>query len=243
MDEFKRVNRSFLVTLVAFILSIVIASFLAYFAITRMANEASGIAVAFGILIVILFLSSMFKTRIDRITNLSYSVRIRKEPAEPMKLNRLHSKEDLNIYMIQNDFVLFSDDEAHMLYYRLRKDTLKQIFQGYIFEVIVYIKPDQEDYFLEIVDEEIQKLYRGFAAEKKRVDKMLITQMKQIDDLTDEERQKLSEIVFIRTRHGVISTINVGLMPDHEKAVLLYSDRYTPSIYYSYHIDQIRKMI
>ena len=243
MDNIKKTSRNFLFTLIAFILSIVIASLLAYLSVTRWFNEATGIAISFGILLVMLFVTSMFKTRIDRLTNLSYSMRIRKQPGNPMKLNRLYNKEALNSYLTKNDYILFSDDEAHMFYYRLKKDTLKQVFQGYIFEVIVYIKPDQEDYYLDIVDEEIQKLYRGFADEKKRVDKMLITQMKQVDDLTEDEKNKLSEIVFIRTRQGIISTINVGLMPDHEKAVLLYSDLYTPSIYYSYHIDQIRKMV
>ncbi len=140
-------------------------------------------------------------------------------------------------------YTLFSDDEMHTFYYRLKKDEIKQVFRGYMFEVVVFIKDTADEFFLDIVDEEVQKLYAEFSKDKKRVDKMLITQIREIEDLNDVEKEKVKQIVFIRTRQGIISTINVAIVPSAKTAVMLYSDKYSPSMYYTYHVDQIRKMI
>ena len=109
-------------------------------------------------------------------------------------------------------------------------------------EVVVYINKDESEFYLEIVNDEINKIKEKLSKEKKTVNRMFITQYKEVDTLDEKTKKSLSEIVFIRTRNHIISTINVGVL-DNELAVMLYSDTYSPSLYYKYHIEQIKDMI
>ena len=117
------------------------------------------------------------------------------------------------------------------------------MLRGYILEIVVLIKDNEPEFYLDAVDNEIQKIQDILIKEKRRVDKMLITQVKFIEELDDNTKKQLSEIVFIRTQTNVISTINVGIDLDNSEAIMLYSDQFTPSLYYTYHVDQIKKMI
>ena len=243
MDEKKQIHRKFVITMISLVLSVAIAITLAIVALLTLENQGTAFAIIFGIMLLMLPVTSFFKSRVDQLTNLSFSARIHASPGNPLTTNRLLTKEGFYNYLNKQDYVLFSDDDIHTFYYRIKKDDIKQMFKGYIFEVVVLIKDSVNEYFLDIVDEEVQKLYREFAKEKKRVDKMLITQIREIEDLNEEEKDKVKQIVFIRTRQGIISTINVAIIRDAKKAVMLYSDKYTPSMYYSYHVNQIKKMV
>ena len=110
-------------------------------------------------------------------------------------------------------------------------------------EVVVLIHQEGDSFYLDAVDEDIHKIQQEQLKDHKKIDRMFITQIKQIDELNDETRESIKEIVFIKSSIGIISTINVGCHKPSGTAVMLYSDTYSPSLYYKYHIEQIKNII
>jgi hypothetical protein len=53
----------------------------------------------------------------------------------------------------------------------------------------------------------------------------------------------IKETFFFKTQNSVISTINIALHQESEKAVMFYSDKFSPSLYYTEQIDEIKKMV
>ena len=92
------------------------------------------------------------------------------------------------------------------------------------------------------VDNEINKLRDELFKEKKK-NHPVNHQIKEIDELDEKTRDMIKEILFIRTKRSIVSTINVGLHRPSKQALMLYSETYSPSLYYKYHIEQIKKII
>ncbi|MDP3129913.1 MAG: hypothetical protein Q8N15_01130, partial [Bacillota bacterium] len=142
-------------------------------------------------------------------------------------------------------------DLEHALYHRLNRDPIdNRTFKRYLLEVVVLVNQRQNVFYLEQVDQEIAKIQQKYLKEHMRIYRMLITQVKEIGILDDHTKELIKEILFIRSNwdlfrpnRTVISTVNVGLYRAENAAVMLYSDTYHPSLYYEYHINEIKKII
>lgn len=243
MKEMKKVNRQFLFTLLLFlgVVFLVVAIIV-----------VAGIYIENGNLFFILFASiwlcmlpvvSIFKTKMERITNLSYLIKIMNQPAAPLPIKNMSTFSKLGKLLIENEFTKHSIDADHTLYFKIEKDKIKKIFQRYMLEIVVTIHKDSDVFYLDIVDDEIEKIQKDSLKLKKKIDRMFITQVKEISEMDEQTRNAIKEIVFVKSAIGVISTINVGLHYPSNKAVLLYSDTYSPSLYYRFHIDQIKSIV
>lgn len=241
MKNIKSINRRFLLTMATLIIYIGLSIGIIWYVYVYYINQS--VTVALIVLLITLFVISVFRAKLDSLINVSYLIRIRENAGEPLTIQRLKTKEFLNTYLINNDYIKFAESDDHFLYYRTKKDHIKKMLRGYILEIVVYINQDEPEFYIESIDEEVQKLQEMFRKEKKKVEKLLITQLKFIDNLDENVKQQIREIVFMRSQSGIISTINVGLHLDSNKAVLLYSDTYSPSLYYKYHIELIKKLV
>ena len=206
-------------------------------------NSAIAYATVFAILLVFLFVSSIFRSRLEALINRSYMIRIIAKQGPPLPIKRIRNSESLERYLRTQDFEVFARQGTHIILSRMKKDDIKKIFRGYILEVVVYLQPGVEEFYLEHVDESIQKLQEQASKNKLKVEKILVTQIKKVTELDDATKDKIKEIIFLRSQSGIISTINVALHEPSDNAVFLYSDEYSPSMYYKYHIEQIKRMI
>ncbi len=243
MDDLKRINRKFLGTIIGFIVYILGVTYLIWESYLLFSNSSYAYALTFALLLITLFVISLFRAKLDAIINMSYLVKIRKNAGEPLIIKRLKAKEFLHTYLISNNYTMFAKDVSYVMYYKVEKDHIKKMLRNYILEIVVYINDSENEFYLEIVDEQIQKLQEMLRKEKKKVEKLLITQFKAVDELNEQTKESIKEIVFIRSQSGIISTINVGLHYESNLAVLLYSDTYSPSLYYAYQVAEIKKMI
>ena len=206
-------------------------------------NESIEYAIYFALLILLLFIVPMFKNHLDRLINLSYLIKIRYHAAGPLAMNYSKDKETLVSRIKKLGYQRYAFDKYHALYYRVTKDQIKKIFRRYMLEVVVLLENTADEFYLSVVDEEISMIQQNHLKEHRKMDRMLITQIKDIDDLEDETKEKIKEILFIRQQQTIISTINVGLHHSSEKALVLYSETYSPSLYYKHHIQEIKEII
>jgi len=242
----KRILRwihvQFLLTILLFLVYI-LASLLGGYLGFWYFNSAIAYALVFANIFLFLVISTLFRARIEVLINRSFLLRIVDKQGPPLPIKRIHELASLEQYLRMQEFTVFAKQGTHTVFSRMKKDDIKKIFRGYILEVVVYIRPNMDEFYLDHVDECVQKLQDEAIKNKQKVEKILVTQIKKVTELDDDTKNKIKEIIFLRTQSGIISTINVGLHEASGKAILLYSDEYSPSMYYRYHIDQIKRMV
>jgi ABC-type multidrug transport system fused ATPase/permease subunit len=225
MNDVKRVNQQFLNLLLIYIAVLValIIGIAASFVFIRNIDIAYGILLI--VLVVMILITGLFKK------------------GEPLSIMNMQSFPQVQPVFRKNEYERYQDNETYTIYYKLDKDPIKQIFRHYMLTVMVLIKNQNAEFYLDRVDKEINKLRDEIFKEKKKINRLIITQIKEIKELDEKAREEIKEVIFIRTKRLIISTINVGLYQPQKKAVMLYSDTYSPSLYYKYHLDEIKKIL
>ena len=243
MNDVDRINQQFLnlfLIYIAVLIGLIIGVIVSFVFIAN-------IDIAYGILLLVLvamiIVTGLFKNKFDQITHMSYLIKIRTSQGEPLAINHMQSFPEVQSVFRKYDYERYQDNETYTIYYKLDKDPIKQIFRNYMLTVMVLIKNRNAEFYLDRVDKEINKLRDEIFKEKKKINRLIITQIKEIKELDDKTRDEIKEVIFIRTKRLIISTINVGLFQAQKKAVMLYSDTYSPSLYYKYHLDEIKNIL
>lgn len=243
MNDIKKINRQFLFALISFIVIVLLAATIMVLSGILIENNDVIYMIYFAVLMAMLFVVSTYKNMLERITNTSYIIKIRANQSKPLQLNHLKNFDKMTSVLIAKGYLRFTYDNHHTLFYKISKDSIKRMLRKYMLEVVVLIHQDNDSFYLDAVDEDIHKIQQEQLKDHKKIDRMFITQIKQINELNDETRESIKEIVFVKSSVGIISTINIGCHAPSGTAVMLYSDQYSPSLYYKYHIEQIKKII
>lgn len=243
MKESIRINRLFLIHLIGFIVYVLMSIIALILINLLMEDENIAVLLYFVIILLAILISSFFKTRLERITNLSYVVKIREHQGEPLHIHHAKTPVGLEKQLENLGYQSFRLSDIHHSYYMLYKDRIKRIFSRYVLELIVIIKSSDNEYYLTETDEDIHRIQMIHLKENKKIDRMLITQIRFLDEMNDEMKEKIKEIVFIRTNVAIVSTINIGLHNPSGYAVMLYGKDYSPSLYYKHHLEAIKKFI
>ncbi len=243
MDELKRINKQFTRTYLIYIgvfIGFVGLAILLGFIITDNNLEY----LVFLLLIVILMIVSVyFKSYLDRIQNVSYLIRLMKNASDPLELNHMQELPIFEAYARQKGFSLYAQGKQHKVFYKVDKDHIRSVSRKYILQVIVLLDKNEPIFFSDKADDDINKLSQELLNKRMKVSRLLITQVKPIDELDESTKNALKEIVFYRSKREIISVINVGIHKPSNKAVMLYSDTYSPSLYYKYHVEQLKTLV
>ncbi len=244
MTDIKKINRQFFRLLIIY-LAVIVA--IIGLAITIMVIFGSDYNIIYSVLIamfvLILLVTGLFKNSFDQITHMSYLIKIRANEGKPLPIVHLTSLHQHLAVFKQNGFDRYQDTETYTIYYKVEKDHIKQIFKNNILTIMVLIKNKNADFYSDRVDDEINRLRDELFKKKKKVNRIIITQIKEISQLDDKTKDMIKEVLFIRTKNYIISTINVGLYRASKKAIMLYSDTYSPSLYYKYHLEEIKNVL
>ena len=187
----------------------------------------------------LLIVSGMFRNKMGEITNYSYILKIRENASEPIKLNP--NSYNLEKALRSAGYQKKINNKAYHLYYRVVKDNIKRIFKRYMLEVVVISRIGK--FFIDEVNNDIDALHAELHKQRKKTDKLFVTQIREVSELTDEVKEQIKEIAFVRSARGIISIINIGIHLPTKTAVMLYTDKYRPSLYYEYHVNQIKAIL
>jgi hypothetical protein len=243
MDELKRINKQFTRTYVIYI-AIFVVFLLAALSVGIWIKDSNIEFLLFLLLIIVLMVISVyFKSYLDRIQNVSYLIRIMRNASAPIDLNHMREIPIFEAYARQKGFTLFTSGQTFKVFYKADKDHIKSYARRYILQILVVLDPTEPIFFSDKADEEINKLNQELLKKKMKVSRMLITQIKPVDELDEATKSAIKEIVFYRSKREIISVINVAIHKSSNKAVMLYSDTYSPSLYYTYHVEQLKTLI
>lgn len=238
----KRIHRAFLKTILAYTVYFLGGIGLLIYGYIATNGGNLIVTLTFVFFLLTIFVTSYASDRLTYFMNLSYLHRIYERQGEPLQVTRMHDLSQLTAYLKQHDYKLHKRDQRHAFFYRVKHDHIKKMLAMNILEVVIYLNKDETEFYIDEYNDEINQLKDSLYNQKIKVNRLLITQIKHIDNLDDTTKKQLAEIIFIRTRHNIISTVNIGIL-DNTYAVMEYSDTYSPSLYYTYHIDEIKSMV
>lgn len=244
MNDVQRINRRFLILFISFLILVSSAVIGMIIASIRIADGNIQYVVYFSILLAMIIVVSLYKTAFDRMSHLAYLIKIRHFQGKPLPMN--HSQNDIVFEqkLRQMGFARLMMDKKHQTFYKVTRDEIRnRLLKRFVLEVVVLISDDIHEFYLDEVDHDIERIQQQELTEQRKIDRMLITQIRRFQNITDEMKEQIKEVVFVNHNGGIISTINIGLHQPSNQAVLLYGDPYFPSLYYKYHVDQIKAFI
>jgi hypothetical protein len=241
-QEVKKINKQYRTTLLVFLLFLVLCM-LAALAGGLFLGEQTSYIVYFGVLILIIFFGPVFRARLEEITNVSYIIKIKANESEPIAITHLKNEKDQDQWLLSNEYEYLIHKPTHDIYYKVTKDHVGKIFKKNLIHIVVILDNKTKKYYLDAVDEDINKLFAMLREKKTKMYGLFVTQIKRVKKIDETLKEQLNEIVFVRSRANILSTVNVALFEPSDLAVMLYADEYTPSLYYRFHIDSIKSLL
>lgn len=244
MKDSVKIARKFHAFYIGFILITVMMIAVAVLT-TLFVNQDWRFVIYFSELLLLLYLSYYFKRKLYELINLKYLIHIRESAASPHELTNPLKTTDIERNLLKKGYKQKFSNQRFALYIKIvRDDEVRRVFRHHILYAQVVIYNEHSPFYLPEVDDLINDIqYKSQTEDKKRIDRLLITQYKPVKTFNDEVKDRINEIIFIKTDRHVISTINVGMVEDPSLAVMLYSKTYKPSSYYQMHIRSIQEIL
>ena len=243
MSDIKKINRKFITLITTFALIALLSIAGVVLAWIYIEDENTRFFVIVIPIIILLISSTWFKNALDRTINMYYFIRIRNNAGDPISVVKLKPFDRIDEVLLNQGYKLHRNTSNYNLYYKTHKDALSKTSPQHTMSIIVKLTNKEYSYFLDQVDDDVNQLVDEAYKNEQRIRQLYITQIRKEEELTDKIKEAISEIVFIRTKRGIISTINVAIHEKSGKAVMLYSKDYRPSLYYKEHIETIQNIL
>lgn len=240
MDVKKKYHKKFLKTYISYIVFIIATISVAILSYIFVQSEWSYVLI-FSLLFLLLAMSYRFKKSLYLIIHESYIENIKEDVMDPIELNDQIDMVSIQRKLLKDGYDLTYTGNDYVLLTKIVKDAyIRKIFQHHILYVAMIAFDDKATFYQQKVDDIINEIqFKSQTEDKKRIDRLLISQYKPIKTFNDQERQRVNEIIFIKTDKHIVSTINIGIVESPHIALMLASKTYRPSSYYQLHIDTI----
>ncbi len=240
MDAKKTHHKQFLITYISYILLIIATLTVAILSYIYIQSQWTYLII-FSLLFLLVVLSYRFKKRLYLIIHQSYLASIRADVIDPLELSSSVDMIYIQKRLLKEGFKLHYTDQHYVVLTKIEKDDhIRKVFQHHILYVSVLLFHEQSSFYQEKVDQLINQIqFDSQTQDKKRIDRLLITQYKPIKTFNEKAKDAINEIIFIKTDRHIVSTINVGIVENPKLALMLMSKTYQPSSYYDLH----RKLI
>jgi hypothetical protein len=244
MDVKKKQHQRFLMTYISYIATIIATIGIAILSYVLFQSDWAYFII-FVLLLFLLFASYRFKKALYLIIHRSYLLQIQEDVIDPIDLKPEFDTIDIQKKLLKQGYHLHYTGNEYVVLIKVVKDTqIRKIFQHHILYVAVILFDSTLTYYQAKVDDLINEIQlKSQTVDKKRIDRLLITQYKQVDDFNETERLAINDIIFIKTDKHIVSTINVGVLKTPPIALMFASKTYRPSTYYHIHLDEIYKSL
>lgn len=235
----KKIRRSFYVTIIG---AIVIFSATVYLYIVLF-QLFPGNGVVYGslfvVLLVFLYLFTYVQVRLENIIMQKNTFLIQENVEPPKDITRALDTNRFLKYLVKNGFTLQTKQPSYTVLFQVNVDPVKKIFKKNLLQVIILVNRKQSEFYLDAVDDEIEKITSQLITEKIRVSSIVISQYKIVPSITQKIKNQLLENILLKNKYGLYSVVNIALDESTEKAVFLHSLKFSPGLYYKFHISQI----
>jgi hypothetical protein len=140
----------------------------------------------------------------------------------------------------------FSQLKNHGDYFTMHRyinDKNNRFYRYGALEVIVMIINKSFRFDSPTVISGINRIEDEFVREKQYINRYYIYNIKDTDDLTDQEVFEANQVQFEKFQKKHITTLNLYYMPKDKKVYFLHSKKHVPNAYYGHAVDSVYKWV
>ncbi len=140
----------------------------------------------------------------------------------------------------------FSQLKNHGDYFTMHRyinDKTNRFYRYGALEVIVMIINRDFSFSDPRVIQGINHIEDEFVSQKQYINRYYVYNIKDTDDLNDDQIFEANQVQFERFQKRHITTLNLFYLPNEKKTYFLHSKKHTPNAYYQHAVDSIYKWI
>lgn len=144
--------------------------------------------------------------------------------------------------LLSKGYTLYTSNDSYSVYYKHAVDDSIKIKKIYRLYIILLLKKETLDFYDKKLHDEIAKLEVSFP-KKESPNKYIITAFKEFETMNEKSYHDIGEVVSYTANKNTYAQVNVGLNKNDHRAYFLYSNDYSPTLYYQLAIDLIFELI
>ena len=158
MDYNKKIKNKFNTLLFLYIFIVLIFIFVTAVIYIYISSEWKFIIIFFN-LIVLVYLSYVFKKRIYEVIHRNYIKKIKEDVIDPIELKAKMSNQDLEKAIIKKEYKEYFSNSKIKLFIKIKKDEkIRKVFKHYILYVAIIILNPKLEYYQRKADEIINDI-------------------------------------------------------------------------------------
>lgn len=140
-------------------------------------------------------------------------------------------------------YMMYLDNDVMQIWYRFGKSLARKTFvKTKMLEIVTIIKHKSIDLYDSRLEKKYKKLWQLHEREQ-RLNKQIIIQFKQVDQLDKKTKDDFNRIISYREADNYLVTVNCGYLSKTNQVYYLHAEKYAPNAYYKYAIEQIKEIL
>jgi hypothetical protein len=144
--------------------------------------------------------------------------------------------------ILKKDFIMHAKNSDYSIYYKIEKTSRGKLRKVLYLCAVIFLKDKNLNFYSKVITDEITKLETSLK-EIKRISKKVIIQFKEIDDLSEDTKKEIADVISYMQSNSYYAQINVGLYNKDRNAYFLYSEKKMPSYHYKDAVGLIKELI
>ena len=241
MEENKKLYRRYLIAFITFIVI-----FMTLIIILFVSNISTNLQLSLLLLILVLLLivSIWFRPRLFyHALEISFA-KLKEQAQPPIAVKHELSSKSWLTYLTKKQFSVFQEQESYIVMHRFTQDATTFVTKSPMLEVIIVIRDEKLKFNHPVFAQKINDLEKEYLKTRKiRIVNYSIIQMKYGENLSDEMKEMVDQVVFDKNGNHHVNVINSYYHTQDKTLYFLHSKKYVPTLYYQYVVDLILSLV
>ncbi len=184
-----------------------------------------------------------FRPRIMFHTESIQYYRLKERQGPPLKLKKSPATKDFYDTLRQYNFEPGFSSNEFTIFKWYAKDSKQPVIKRPMLVIYVMIHESSMSFQSPKIIKEINRLENALYKEKKKITNYTVFVVKSGLTLTTDIRNACDYVTFSKVRSRSIININAFYEIQTKSLYFLYSDTFTPNLYYQYGVDLLKKLV
>jgi len=195
------------------------------------------------VLILMLFLAFWFKPRFYYYTQQIKYLNLKKLKNPPLKISSFNLNQIFLAKLTKNAYQIFTDNDRFLVFHRYTQDNDAYVTKKTMLEILIFIKDTTISFQADQINKTINLIEDDYAKKKIKYTNYSIIEIKHSKKVDEANINEVDNITFDVESGRHISVILVYIDQCQQEAHFLYSDLFTPNIYYSYAVNLVKEIL
>ena len=187
----KKIRQSFYMTFIGSLLFFAGTVYLYVMLFKLFPGNGLVFASLFLVLIVYMYLITYVQVKLEDIVMRKNNLLIQENQEPPKNIVKALNPATFLKYLADNGFELHVKQDSYSIFYGYDTDPVKKIFKHNLLQIVILIGEDQNEFYLDAVDDEIENIKSMLINDKVKVSTILISQYKAVTSITKKVKEQL----------------------------------------------------